>query len=60
MSALTNYQNGGQTFPTISTTMLGKIAAGLNPTDPQQWADRQRIRRLSAPSSTPTAPRQPR
>jgi hypothetical protein len=41
MSALTNYQNGGQTFPTISTTMLGKIAARLNPTDPQQCADRQ-------------------
>jgi hypothetical protein len=32
MSALTEYQ-GGSTFPTISTTMLGKVAAGLNPTD---------------------------
>lgn len=32
MSALTNYQSGA-TFPAISTTMLGKIAAGLDPTD---------------------------
>jgi hypothetical protein len=32
MSALTNYQSG-QTYPAIATTMLGKIAAGLNPTD---------------------------
>ncbi len=31
MSALTNYQ-AGTTFPPIATTMLGKIAAGLNPT----------------------------
>jgi hypothetical protein len=32
LSALTNYQSG-QTFPPIATTMLGKVAAGLNPTD---------------------------
>ncbi len=32
MSAISEYQ-GGQTFPPIATTMLGKVAAGLNPTD---------------------------
>lgn len=32
MSALTNFQ-AGQNFPAVSTTMLGKIADGLNPTD---------------------------
>jgi hypothetical protein len=32
MSALTSYQ-AGTTYPPIATTMLGKIAAGLNPTD---------------------------
>jgi hypothetical protein len=32
MSALTSYQNGA-TFPPIATTMLGKVAAGLNPGD---------------------------
>lgn len=32
MSALIDYQNGS-TFPPIATTMLGKVAAGLNPTD---------------------------
>ena len=32
MSALANFQNGS-TFPAISTTMLGTIAAGLNKAD---------------------------
>lgn len=32
MSALTNYQTG-QTFPAISTSMLGTIADGLNAAD---------------------------
>lgn len=32
MSALTNFQ-AGQTFPAVSTTMLGKIADGLNVDD---------------------------
>jgi hypothetical protein len=35
MSALTKYQNG-QTYPAISTTMLGKIADDLNLTDTAQ------------------------
>jgi hypothetical protein len=32
LSALIQYQ-AGQTYPAISTAMLGAIAAGLNPTD---------------------------
>lgn len=32
MSALTEFQNGA-TYPTITTTMLTRIAEGLNPTD---------------------------
>jgi hypothetical protein len=32
MSALTSYQAGTK-YPPIATTMLSKIAAGLNPTD---------------------------
>lgn len=35
MSALTNYQ-AGQTYPAISTAMLGKVSANLNPTDTEQ------------------------
>jgi hypothetical protein len=34
MSALSNFQNG-QSFPSISTAMLGTIAQGLNKTDSQ-------------------------
>lgn len=32
MSSLTDY-HAGQTFPAISTTMLGKVADRLNPDD---------------------------
>lgn len=32
MSALTDFQ-AGQTYPAISTTLLGKVAAGLSPGD---------------------------